>query len=136
MAGGTKLVKKISLFWVSAGGEGGICHPWQGENVPSGRKNRELDLGRKHLKEFSYALSRNRKHDTSNSLQEFTSLWALMSREGNALGSSPVLRLPVAVVMVFVIAAQSCQASQTNCIRKEDLSACIHPDLQGRCKHK
>lgn len=25
-------------------------------------------------------------------------------------------QLPVAVVMVFVIAAQSCQASQTNCI--------------------
>lgn len=41
-------------------------------------------------------------------------------------------QLPVAVVMVFVIAAQGCQASQTNCIRKEDLSACIHPDLQGR----
>lgn len=72
----------------------------------------------------------------ARSLQRLTSLFVLMLREGKAQGSRAVLQLPVAVVMVFVIAAQSCQASQTNCIRKEDLSACIHPDLQGRCKHR
>lgn len=49
-------------------------------------------------------------------LQRFSSQCTLMFREGRALGSRAVLQLPVAVVMVFVIAAQSCQASQTDCI--------------------
>lgn len=37
--------------------------------------------------------------------------------------------LPVAVVVVFIVAAQCCQAAQTNSIREENLRSCIHPYL-------
>lgn len=66
-------------------------------------------------------------------LPQASSLQQLTGVQG---GEGSGQQLPVAVVMVFVIAAQSRQASQTNCIRKEDLSACIYPDLQGRCKQR
>lgn len=42
------------------------------------------------------------------------------------------LLLPVTVVGVFVVAAQSCQTPLANGVREEDLSACIHPDLEQR----
>lgn len=44
----------------------------------------------------------------------------------------PRLPLPVAVVGIFVVAAQSCEAPLANGIGEEDLSACIHPDLEQR----
>lgn len=102
-------------------------------------KHRELDLRKKtHGKSvlMPWVEMESMTLQKARSLQRLTGLFVLMLREGKAQGSRAVLQLPVAVVMVFVIAAQSCQASQTNCIRKEDLSACIHPDLQGRCKHR
>lgn len=42
------------------------------------------------------------------------------------------LLLPVTVVGVFVVAAQSCQAPLADGIREKDLSTCIHPDLEQR----
>lgn len=42
------------------------------------------------------------------------------------------LFLPVTVVGVFVVAAQSCQAPLADGVREEDLSACIQPDLEQR----
>lgn len=47
-----------------------------------------------------------------------------------------LMLLPVAVIVVFVVAAQSCQRPQTDGIGEEDLGASIHPHLVQKEKNK
>lgn len=49
-----------------------------------------------------------------------------MFPEGLVLGLHTV---PVAVIVEFIIAAQSGETAQADAIREEDLSPCIHPHL-------